>query len=135
LKKVIVYNLSKTDGNALEADLPTDYNADNSAFDSIACLNNKVYFMHYPGESLKTKKITEYDLTATDLAPKPVIDPELDGYIVAFDEKLTAIGKTKTYEDYKNLRVLSDNGTWVDTQPFILTGALKGIIQGPVLYL
>jgi len=94
LKKVFVYDMSKTDGNALEADLPTDYNADNSAFDSIACLNNKVYYMYETSD--KTKKITEYDLKATDLAPKPVIDPELGyiRYIVAFDEKLTAIGKT-----------------------------------------
>lgn len=91
-------------------------------------------------KSGKTQKIMEYDLTATNLAPKPVIDPESDGIIVAFGGKLTAIGgeNTKTKEDYKNLRVLADNGTWVNTrntQPTSLTEELLGIIQGPVLYL
>jgi len=130
LKKVIIYDLSKTDGNALEADLPPDYEYSNS-IGSLACLNNKVYFMYFNSDDYP--KIAEYDLTATKLAPKDVIDSELD-YIVALGGKLTAIGKTKTNEDYKNLKVLSDNGTWVDTQPFSLTAEFRGIIQGPVLY-
>jgi len=131
LKKVIVYDLSKTDGNALEADFPTDYDY-SLTVDSIACLNNKVYFMYY--NSNDVQKIAEYDLTATKLAPKDIIDPGLY-YIVAFGGKLTAIGRTNTNQDYKNVRVLADNGTWVNTQLFSLTEDFLGIIQGPVLYL